>query len=176
MHIQNCSSKSLLISLILHFICQNFEICYLNVTSIMSSWLLLSYQIYRVIIMGFFLFVCFWTFCFALSFSFFVFFFFSFSTLVFDLLFSQEQATTTDCSPAFWGRLPSHVVKCHLFTQKAHYSVSFTSITDLSACLPGICILEGHIALSIPCTIVNQEMCVLLLGLCSLSFAFTGRF
>lgn len=54
MHIQNCSSKSLLMSLILHFSCQNFEICYLNVTSITSRWLLFSYQIYRVIIMGFF--------------------------------------------------------------------------------------------------------------------------
>lgn len=128
---------------------------------------------------GLLLFVCFWTLCFALSFSFFLsfpFFFFSLNPCLWSLLFSWEQATTTDCSPAFWSRLSGHVVKCHFFTQKAHYSVSFTSITDLSVCLPGICILEGHIALSIPCTIVNQEMCVLLLGLCSLSFAFTGRF
>lgn len=116
MHIQNCSSKSLLISLILHFICQNFEICYLNVTSIMSSWLLLSYQIYRVIIMGFFLFVCFWTFCFALSFSFFVFFFFSFSTLVFDLFCSHRsrpppltapQHSGADCLVMLWSATSS---------------------------------------------------------------------
>lgn len=156
-------------SLILHLSCQNFEICYLNVTSITSSCLLLSYQMYKVIIIVcLFLDILFCTFIFCR-------FLFSFlNPCLWSLLLLWEEAITADCSPEIWGRLSGHVVKCHLFTLKAHYSASFTNITVLSVCLLGICILEGCIVLSIPCNIVNQEM--LLLGLCSLSFAFTIRF
>lgn len=118
MHIQNCSSKSLLMSLILHFSCQNFEICYLNVTSITSRWLLFSYQIYRVIIMGFFCLFASGHFVLHFHFLFFCLFLFFFfpSTLVFDLFCSHgsrpppltaPQHSGADCLVMLWSATSS---------------------------------------------------------------------